>query len=225
MRSATEPGQIIILNGGPTAGKTSIAKAIQQLFSDPYLLFGTDLMIQISPPQAFGTEEGMKSVPVPDTDPPENVMESGPFGDSIVAGLHAALVAFSEIGHCVVADHMLAHERWLRDCVRQLAHLPVLLVGVRCPFDVIIERRRERDDHITRYLNELRTERGEMLAFESQTASDRWWHREVHVPGIYDLEVDTSLLSPDECALAIRERLEHGPPPAAIQTLKEELGV
>jgi chloramphenicol 3-O phosphotransferase len=37
------------------------------------------------------------------------------------------------------------------------------------------------------------------------------WQREVHDPGIYDLEVDTSVLSPDECATAIARRLAQGP--------------
>jgi chloramphenicol 3-O phosphotransferase len=39
----------------------------------------------------------------------------------------------------------------------------------------------------------------------------RLWQEEVHKPGIYDLEVDTSVLSPQECAEAIRERLAEGP--------------
>jgi chloramphenicol 3-O phosphotransferase len=39
------------------------------------------------------------------------------------------------------------------------------------------------------------------------------------VPGIYDLEVDTSLLSAEACADVIRQRLDNGPPPAAFQRL------
>jgi chloramphenicol 3-O phosphotransferase len=42
----------------------------------------------------------------------------------------------------------------------------------------------------------------------------RRWQREVHVPGVYDLEVDTSVATPEECAEAIRERLLAGPPTA-----------
>ncbi len=45
------------------------------------------------------------------------------------------------------------------------------------------------------------------------------WQEEVHKPGIYDLEIDTSLLSPEECAEEIRRRLEEGPPPSAFQKL------
>ena len=45
------------------------------------------------------------------------------------------------------------------------------------------------------------------------------WQREVHRPGIYDLEVDTSRLSPQECAMAIRRRLDDPAPPSAFRRL------
>jgi chloramphenicol 3-O phosphotransferase len=56
---------------------------------------------------------------------------------------------------------------------------------------------------------------------EPITSPVRLWQREVHIPGIYDLEVDTSLLSPAACAEAIRRRLEDGPPPSAFQQMAE----
>jgi chloramphenicol 3-O phosphotransferase len=40
----------------------------------------------------------------------------------------------------------------------------------------------------------------------------RRWQEEVHRPGIYDLEVDTSILTPEQCAAAIRNRLMSGRP-------------
>ena len=52
----------------------------------------------------------------------------------------------------------------------------------------------------------------------------RRWQDAVHVPGIYDLEVDTSLLSPAECAAAIRRRLENGPPPSVFGRLADGTG-
>jgi chloramphenicol 3-O phosphotransferase len=45
------------------------------------------------------------------------------------------------------------------------------------------------------------------------------WQEEVHKPGIYDLEVDTSLLSPEECAEVIRTRLAEGPAGDAFRQL------
>ncbi|MDX8524921.1 helix-turn-helix domain-containing protein [Mesorhizobium sp. MSK_1335] len=47
----------------------------------------------------------------------------------------------------------------------------------------------------------------------------RLWQEEVHKPGLYDLEVDTSALTPEACAAAIRQRLIAGPEPTAFQTL------
>ncbi len=40
----------------------------------------------------------------------------------------------------------------------------------------------------------------------------RRWQDEVHRPGIYDLEVDTSVLKPEECAALIQRRVRDGPP-------------
>jgi chloramphenicol 3-O phosphotransferase len=47
----------------------------------------------------------------------------------------------------------------------------------------------------------------------------RLWQQAVHEPGIYDLEVDASVLSPEACANVIQQYLRHGPPPAAFQQL------
>jgi len=45
------------------------------------------------------------------------------------------------------------------------------------------------------------------------------WQQAVHLPGIYDLEVDTSILSPEACADVVRQRLVDGPPPLAFRRL------
>jgi chloramphenicol 3-O phosphotransferase len=50
------------------------------------------------------------------------------------------------------------------------------------------------------------------------------WQHDVHVPGVYDLEVDTSALSPEQCAEAIRRRLEDGAEPTAFRRLAEPVG-
>jgi chloramphenicol 3-O phosphotransferase len=47
------------------------------------------------------------------------------------------------------------------------------------------------------------------------------WQEAVHKPGIYDLEVDTSLLSPEECAEVIGQRLMEGPPGTTFRQLAE----
>jgi len=41
----------------------------------------------------------------------------------------------------------------------------------------------------------------------------------VHGKGIYDLEVDTSIFSANECALLIKKRINSGDPPKALKAL------
>jgi chloramphenicol 3-O phosphotransferase len=125
--------------------------------------------------------------------------------------MYEAIAAHSRIGLNVVVD-VGHHDAYsvprgiLSACARQLSGLPVLFVGVRCPLEVVMERRR--------------ATWGGGDADEGEVPERvRRWQQAVHVPGIYDLEVDTSVLSPEECADAIRRRLHDGPPPSAFQRL------
>ena len=47
------------------------------------------------------------------------------------------------------------------------------------------------------------------------------WQEAVHTPGIYDVEVDTSVASPAACAATIRQRVEQGSPTAFGRLLSE----
>ena len=85
--------------------------------------------------------------------------------------------------------------------------LPVLFVGVRCPIEVVVERRLK-----TGYIGY--TAEGKVQKPVSL------WQKLVHVPGIYDLEVDTSILTPEECANLILQRIKNGPPPTAFQCIE-----
>jgi chloramphenicol 3-O phosphotransferase len=88
----------------------------------------------------------------------------------------------------------------LVDCARRVDGLPAILVGVRCPIEVVMERRSAAPS-------------GKYAVAEADgsiPAPVLRWQEQVHVPGIYDLEVDTSGMSPDECAEAIRNRLDAG---------------
>jgi chloramphenicol 3-O phosphotransferase len=77
--------------------------------------------------------------------------------------------------------------------------LPLLVVGVRCPVDVIWERRR------ASWGQDLRD------ADDQAVAAVERWQSAVHDPMDYDLELDTSSLSPAQCADAVVARLS-GPP-------------
>jgi chloramphenicol 3-O phosphotransferase len=98
----------------------------------------------------------------------------------------------------------------LPEVARRLHNLPALFVGVRCPIDVIMQRR---DAAPVGY--EVTTPDGGVPDPVLR------WQEQVHRPGIYDLEVDTSELTPAEAAARIRHRLDSGPPPTAFARLAE----
>lgn len=83
-----------------------------------------------------------------------------------------------------------------------LRGLPAYLVGVRCPLDVIMQWR-DADGSSGTYAQTL-------PVGGVPDAVLRWQHA-VHVPGVYDLEVDTSTSNPEECAAAIMARMKDGP--------------
>jgi chloramphenicol 3-O phosphotransferase len=195
-------GQIVILNGTPRSGKSSIATVIQNTYEGVWMNLGVDRFKEMTPERyqpGIGLRPGGER---PDLEP------------LIVILYHAmyeAIAQHSRLGLNVVVD-VGHHDAYsvplgiLPNCARQLTGLPVLFVGVRCPLEVIMERRR--------------------TTWHVDSTDDRsipgpvsLWQQAVHVPGIYDLEVDTSVLSSEECADAIRKHLENGPPPSAFQLL------
>ncbi len=198
-----KPGQIVILNGVPRSGKSSIAEEIQESFEGPWMNLGVDPFKEHITPQRYSPAIGLR--------PGGERPDLEPLIVVLYAAMYESIAAHSRLGLNVVVDvgHHDCYSKprgILTDSARRLNGLPVLFVGVRCPIEVIMERRRKtwkdqaaEDEAIPR----------PVLLFQS----------EVHKPGIYDLEVDTSILSPEECAEAIRKRLEEGPPPSAFQEL------
>lgn len=199
-------GQIIILNGAPRSGKSSIALAIQETFEGIWINLGVDNYAQATPPRfrpGIGLRPGGER---PDL---ETVVPN------LYAGLYGSIAAHSRLGLNVVTD-VGHHDNYsrplgiLHECARRLAGLPVLFVGVRCPVEVIMQRR---------------AASGAEGGYVTGSVDDPvplpvgLWQEEVHRPGVYDFEVDTSRQDPAECARAIHQRLDAGPEPLAFRRL------
>jgi chloramphenicol 3-O phosphotransferase len=202
-------GQIIILNGAPRSGKSSIAALIQQTLEGPWMNLGVDVFVRHMTPERYRPGIGLR--------PGGERPDLEPFVVQSYAALYESIAAHSRQGLNVIADvgHHDAYSQPLNilaTCARRLEGLPVLFVGVRCPIETIMERRNA-------------GQVGREGAYATGTDADpipspvARWQQEVHKPGIYDLEVDTSLLSPEECVLVIEERLTQGPPPTALARL------
>lgn len=183
------PGNILILNGASSSGKTCILEELQTLLTEPYLNAGIDKFIWMLP-------ERYLDRPLWD-----NVLgratQAGEMGLHLFSGMHRAIAALSRAGLNVLADHVLVEPAWVQECATLFAGLPAYLIGIRCPLEVLEGRERSRKD---RTLGQAR------LQFER-----------VHAHGIYDFEVDTSQSSPEECARLIQEHIRRHPPQAFRQ--------
>jgi chloramphenicol 3-O phosphotransferase len=202
MVSAGTHGQIVILNGVPRSGKSSIAAAIQDAFSGVWMNLGVDRLQAMTPPRyqpGIGLRPGGER---PDLEPLVVLLYHA---------MYAGIAQYSRLGLNVVVD--VGHHdgysvprRILPNSARQLRGLPAWFVGVRCPIEVVMQRRHD-------------TWHQPIPADGSVPEPVRLWQKAVHEPGIYDLEVDTSVLSAQECAEVIRRRLESGPAPVAFHQL------
>jgi chloramphenicol 3-O phosphotransferase len=191
-------GQIIILNGAPRSGKSSIVAVVQENFPGAWVNLGVDVMVRWATPARYRPGIGLR----PGGERPEV--------EALVPAFYAALfdsiAAHAGQGLNVVADVGL-HEAYSRplgvlpDAARRLRGLDVLFVGVRCPVDVIMARR-EASQKSSAGTYVASGPHGEVPAAVLR------WEEEVHRDKSYDLEVDTSRLSPGECAQAIRRSLE-----------------
>ena len=198
----TAPGRVVILNGAPRAGKTSIAEAIQERFDCVWMNLGDDVPKAMTPKRyqpALGLRPGGERPDLEDL----IVRQYAALYDSIAAHSRQGLNIVADVGH---HDAYSAPRGILPDCARRLAGLPALLVGVRCPLETIMQRR-------------LETWGPGYGADGSVPKPVALWQEAVHRPGIYDLEVDTAALSPAECAEHIRQHLDHGPRPTALAQL------
>ncbi|HEX6383410.1 MAG TPA: chloramphenicol phosphotransferase [Anaerolineae bacterium] len=197
-------GNIILLNGTSSSGKTNIVKALQEVMDEPYLDAGIDKFLWMLPSRYLNTalwHEVYEYVWPEDGRHEGLAIKAGPLGHRLMSGMHHAIAALSQAGNNVVADHVLAEPAWVQECAELLAELPALFVGIRCPLAVLEQREKNRRD---RTLGQARAQ----LDL-------------VHAHGIYDFEVDTSRYSALDCALQIKERVETGPPPMAFRRLRD----
>ena len=112
-----------------------------------------------------------------------------------------SLLALSRAGWNVVADAVVIHPAFRALCAEHLAGAPAHLVGVHCAPEELDRRERSR---------------GDRPAGQARSQLDR-----VHAGLVYDLEVDTTSASPEECAGAIIRYLAEPGPPRAFRPLIE----
>lgn len=116
------------------------------------------------------------------------------------AGFHRAVAGMAQAGNDLVVDYVLSEQWRMLDCLAVLDGLDVVFVGVRCSEPELARRERARGDRQP-----------------GQAASQLG---QVHSYGSYDIECDTTAASPRDCALSIKQALDHLPPERAFDRLR-----
>src|SRR5215210_2853648 len=138
MALAHPPGQIVILNGTPRSGKSSIAAVIQETFDGLWMNLGVDRFMHMTP---------ARYLPGIGLRPGGERQDLEPLVPILYRAMYESIAAHSRLGLNVVVD-VGHHDAYatprgiLGDSARRLAGLPVLFVGVRCRIETIMERRR-----------------------------------------------------------------------------------
>ena len=184
-------GRNILINGTSSSGKTTLVRALQAALPDLWLEMGIDRLAYSLP----GRVNGQPSWPLlfpyvrPDgrSDEPFTI-ETTALGHRFISGMHAAVAALADAGMNVIFDHVILQPGWVDEMRRLWATHDVLFVGVRCPLAVVMEREASRKDR---------------TIGQAEAQFDV-----VHAWISYDVEVDTSELTPDQATTRILAALD-----------------
>lgn len=125
------PGQIVLLNGVSSAGKSSIARQLLIDLGRPFFHMGVDMI------------GAMRSqVRTHELDP---IALAGVLRRTR-AGFHRAVAAMALAGNDIVMDHVLSEPWRLRDCLAIMTGIDVVFVGVHCSLDELRRREQGRGD-------------------------------------------------------------------------------
>lgn len=185
-----------MLNGTSSAGKTTLATALQAQCSTPLQISGVDTFLALQPDAMFappGSDapcDGFTWCPLEVEGKPAWTVRPGPTGEALMRAAHAYWAACAEEGIHQVIDHVLLSEAMAADLRARLSGYDPLLVEVGCPLDVVDQRERDRGDRLI--------------------GQGRGIGATVHDFLTYDVHVDTSLVRPEQAAevvlAAVRER-------------------
>lgn len=176
----------MVLNGGSSSGKSSIARRLQDLLGPTWLTLGVDDLIRALP----GGDDPVDAGPSIDFESDGSVTVGDDFRRA-EAAWYQGLAAIGRAGTGLILDEVFMGGRVSQDrLAAALSGLAVMWVGVGCAPGVAAARERTRPDRVVG-MARLRAER-------------------VHEGVCYDLVVDTTVASPTECANAVVARLLAG---------------
>ena len=211
------PGQIIIVSGTSGSGKSTTCELYARRSEDFWLLYGIDHFLGATFPHRFGhhgerCRQGIFAHPIRETDPDGPLRWS--FSDRGIQAFnvfHEWIAAASRADCNIIIDHlMMIDPPILQDCIWRLRGLPVLLVNLKPPYEVLLERISQREIG-NRFAG---SKYSSQQAEKSRQRLDRlrpWFYEATYANDCCDLEIDTVKYQPEAVCDLIAGRLAEGP--------------
>ena len=180
--------RIVFLNGVGSAGKGSIARALQTITEEPFLHVEMDAFLDMLPEASFMDPSGMLFETVHENGKPKVIIKTGPVGDRVMRGMRHAIAALAAQGNNLIVDAVMSGHDSVesREYARLLKPFQVFMVGVFASLDILETRERQRGDRM------IGLARGQ--------------YDHVHNSMVYDLEINTDAITPREGAQMIKQK-------------------
>ena len=189
---------ILLLIGTSSAGKSTLAKALQAILPEHYLVLGLDDVFGMVSPRWGGGLAGPLSYQGfryhHTSRPPTITIHYGAVGRAVLDGMHQAVAAFAQAGTNVIVDDMLLDRDILSAWARALAHYQTYLFKVQASLATLEERETQRG-------NPRGLARG---------------HYVVNDIPVFDRLIDTNGTSPSGAASELASWLRTKPQPLAL---------
>lgn len=184
---------IILLNGTSSAGKSTLARILQERYDGVLLLYGVDTMVQGAFPEKCDVspwnEQAIRLEMAEVGGAPHATLLVSPYMYPVYRSAVLFYQALSRQGYQVIVDEVLFDPNRIDPYFELLAGETVYFIGVKPEKEVVVQRERERGDRIPGLAAGL--------------------YDEVYDPRFaYDLLLDTGRVAPEEAAAAILSYLE-----------------
>ena len=123
--TASPPGQVVLLNGASSSGKTTLSRQLLADFDTPWFHMGVDMF------GAMRAEQRTRELDPADL---RDVLHR------TRAGFHRAVAGMAHAGNDIVMDHVLSEPWRLADLLTVMVGIDVVFVGVHCSIPTLVER-------------------------------------------------------------------------------------
>lgn len=184
---------ILYFNGPSSSGKTTLIKALQQAFEEPFLHLGMDKIIGFMPAKLNNWKGGKAPLGfswTPEKDPTGKIsyhMNKGPFAKKLLQTLKDVTLLFAFQKYHLIIEDVAFGQPEVNEWKKTLKNQRAFFIGIKAPLQALENREKARGN---RYLGTSRSQ-----------------YFRVHKDVQYDLELDTHLNSLEENVEIIKKHL------------------